>query len=94
MKQKYLKNVSTLKLDRDKCIGCKMCTYVCPHNVFETVEKKAVIQNPDNCMECGACMKNCASEAINVNAGVGCAYAILLSPDGTCDCSGNKKSCC
>jgi hypothetical protein len=28
-------------------------------------------------MECGACMRNCASGAVRVTAGVGCAAAVI-----------------
>ena len=30
----YIKNVSTLKLNSDKCTGCGICLKVCPHEVF------------------------------------------------------------
>ena len=69
----YLKNVSTLKLDREKCTGCKMCTIVCPHNVFTMEDKKSFIRDIDACMECGACSTNCPSSAISVESGVGSA---------------------
>ena len=75
----YLSNVVTLELDPLKCNGCRMCTIVCPHNVFEMVNKKAVIVNRDLCMECGACRRNCSTGAINVKAGVGCASAVINS---------------
>lgn len=68
---KYLKNVVTLKLNTDKCIGCEMCVTVCPHNVFSINESKAKIQNKDLCIECGACATNCPSKAIEVKSGVG-----------------------
>jgi len=29
-----LKNVVTLSLDSDRCVGCGMCLIVCPHAVF------------------------------------------------------------
>lgn len=92
MKQVYLKNVVSLRLDKEKCVGCKRCTEVCPHEVFEMKDKKAEIINKDLCMECGACMKNCAYNAIFVKPGVGCAYAIMIGkfkgtePDCGCDC--------
>ena len=70
---KYLKNVTTLKLDKKKCTGCKMCINVCPHNVFDFVDKKAEIRDIDACMECGACAMNCKDEALSVKSGVGCA---------------------
>jgi NAD-dependent dihydropyrimidine dehydrogenase PreA subunit len=94
----YLKNVVTLELDSRKCNGCKMCTIVCPHEVFAIKDKKAFIQNKDLCMECGACEKNCPEGAINVKSGVGCAAGIingiLRGSEPTCDCAGTKSNCC
>ena len=74
---RYLKNVATLKLDQPVCIGCGRCPEVCPHQVFELVEKKAVIRDLDACMECGACALNCPVKAICVDAGVGCASGMI-----------------
>jgi NAD-dependent dihydropyrimidine dehydrogenase PreA subunit len=75
----YIKNVTTLKLDSEKCIGCGMCKNVCPHQVFQIQEKKALIINKDLCMECGACKKNCPVNAINVSEGTGCMGALIMS---------------
>jgi len=88
---KYLKNVTTLKLNRNNCIGCGLCLKVCPHEVFVIRDKKAIIVSKDNCMECGACAKNCAFNALSVRSGVGCAagimYAAFLGKDpGKDDC--------
>ena len=95
MKQKYLKNVSSLVLDNDKCSGCKMCIAVCPHHVFESQGGKVSIVDLDACMECGACENNCAFDAIHVKSGVGCAAGIiagvLKGTEPTCSCSGG---CC
>ena len=89
--QIYLKNVVTLELDVDKCIGCGLCATVCPHRVFEMKEKKAAIVDANVCMECGACGLNCSVEAINVKSGVGCAVAVFkgMFSGGqvSCDCS-------
>ncbi|MFZ3172153.1 MAG: mercury methylation ferredoxin HgcB [Carboxydocellales bacterium] len=68
---KYLKDVVTLKLNEDKCVGCGLCLQVCPHEVFSLKEGKAYIQDKDGCMECGACAKNCLVGAIEVRSGVG-----------------------
>ena len=93
----YLRNVVTLQLDPAKCNGCRMCTIVCPHDVFAIIEKRAVILNKAFCMECGACEKNCAEGAISVRSGVGCAAGILngliRGTEPSCDCS-SGSSCC
>lgn len=96
---RYLKNVSSLELNTGLCTGCGRCVEVCPHGVFEIESKKARITDKDLCMECGACQKNCAFKAIKVNAGVGCAAALingmLTGGEPSCDCSGGEKeSCC
>ena len=73
MSLEYLKNVVTLRIDPSRCSGCGMCATVCPHPVFRIQDGKAHIVNLDLCMECGACAKNCAENALTVRAGVGCA---------------------
>jgi NAD-dependent dihydropyrimidine dehydrogenase PreA subunit len=74
---RYLNNVTTLKLDAEKCIGCGMCEIVCPHTVFTLKNPKARIVDRDACMECGACAENCPAAAISVTPGVGCASYII-----------------
>ena len=90
---RYLENVATLELDGEKCIGCGMCGVVCPHGVLEIVERKARITDRDLCMECGACARNCPVAALSVEAGVGCASAIihgwLTGQEPSCDCGGS-----
>ena len=49
----YLKDVVTLEIDRDKCVGCGMCLIVCPHAVLSMNNGHAMIKNRDACMECG-----------------------------------------
>jgi len=94
----YLKGVVTLQLYEDICTGCGMCIKVCPHGVFELSAKKAHIIRRDYCMECGACSLNCPEGAIAVEAGVGCAAAviqgIIKNTEPNCDCSGEGGGCC
>jgi ferredoxin len=94
---KYLKNVTTLELDQKKCVGCGMCIKVCPHAVFEIIDKKSFIIDKDACMECGACAKNCIVDAIKVKTGVGCAYGVIMGAikgtEPTCGCS-DDGGCC
>jgi ferredoxin len=68
---RYLEDVATLVLDEQKCIGCGLCTEVCPHAVFEIQENNARIVDFNACMECGACVSNCPADAISVSPGVG-----------------------
>ena len=68
---RYLDDVSTLVLTTEKCVGCGLCTEVCPQAVFEMRKGKACIVDFNACMECGACVNNCPSQAIFVNPGVG-----------------------
>lgn len=74
---RYLKNVTTLKLDELACIGCGRCLEVCPHQVFVPDGKKVMFADLDACMECGACALNCPVKAITVDAGVGCASGMI-----------------
>ncbi len=96
-KLRYLENVTTLKLNRDVCVGCGMCLNVCPHAVFVLVRNKAVINDLNRCMECGACAVNCPVAALSVKAGVGCASAIiygwLTGKEPSCDCGGGSDCC-
>ena len=83
----YFKDVVTLALDREKCVGCGMCLVVCPHVVFALNNGHARIINRDACMECGACARNCPVEALYVQTGEGCAKAILSEMIGRkCEC--------
>ena len=96
LKHKYLHDVTTLSYKMEPCIGCGRCTEVCPHGVFELNNKKAQVIDKDSCIECGACALNCPIKAISVNAGVGCAAAIINSwftgKEPSCGCE--DSGCC
>jgi thioredoxin reductase/NAD-dependent dihydropyrimidine dehydrogenase PreA subunit len=57
-------------IDRNKCIGCKSCIYVCPqqlgHNVLGIYHGKAELLEPANCIGHGACKKICPENAITL----------------------------
>lgn len=88
MFNRYLKDVVTLEMHADKCTGCGICMIVCPHEVLALKNNKAEIIQKDACMECGACAMNCPFEAISVQAGVGCAAAMIRGKikGGECSC--------
>jgi NAD-dependent dihydropyrimidine dehydrogenase PreA subunit len=85
----YLKDVVTLKLEQEKCVGCGVCLSVCPHAVLSLTNGKIDIADRDACMECGACARNCPTEALNVRSGVGCAVAVINAMLGR-----KSSSCC
>jgi len=76
---RYIDKVTTLRVDRQRCVGCGNCTVVCPHRLFSLSAGQLALSDPDLCMECGACARNCPVEAITVSPGVGCAVAILTA---------------
>ena len=86
----YLKDVVTLKVSPDKCTCCGMFLEACPHGVLSLNNKRIDISNRDACMECGACSRNCPVDAVFVEAGVGCAAAVINGMLGRQDASG----CC
>lgn len=93
----YLKNVSTITIDADKCRGCGMCLSVCPRNVLAKIGARVIVQERDACLECGACANNCPFEAAQVKPGVGCAHAIFIGmirgTEPTCG-DGSSSACC
>ena len=53
-----------VKVDQEKCIGCKSCVPICPFGAvdFNAEAKKASIN--DKCTSCGVCVPSCPVEAI------------------------------
>ena len=59
---KYVKHSAPLKVDADKCRGCKSCMKIgCPALSFR--DKKAVI-DPTQCVGCGVCSQLCKFDAL------------------------------
>ena len=94
----YLQDVVTLRLDIEKCTGCGLCLEVCPQAVLAMDNGRAGIGDRDACMECGACAMNCPFDAIFVQAGVGCAAAVINSAlgrqGGACCTIDSGQGCC
>jgi len=53
-------------VDPDRCTGDGLCVEVCPVDVFELQEGKAVPVKADECLGCESCVGICESDAITV----------------------------
>ena len=55
-----------VELNTEACQGRAMCREVCPKNcyVIDAVGQKAAIANPDECVQCGACIVQCPEDAL------------------------------
>ncbi|MFA5561284.1 MAG: NADH-quinone oxidoreductase subunit NuoF [Eubacteriales bacterium] len=65
------KDLLTININPDKCVGCKMCMKVCPTSaIFITDEVKPGKKLPylcidqSKCIKCGACISKCKFDAI------------------------------
>jgi 2-oxoglutarate ferredoxin oxidoreductase subunit delta len=62
-----------LKIDKEKCKGCKLCIEFCPKVVLELsldLNKKgstySVMARPDDCIGCRACVLMCPDVCIEL----------------------------
>ena len=55
-----------IKIDYDKCTGCKKCVESCAFSVLEWFEGRPIVANPINCAACFECQSNCPANAISV----------------------------
>ena len=92
---------NTLRYYPERCINCRLFSQVCPHGVFAEGGERAELVQKTRCMECGACALNCPVQAIEVQSGVGCAWAMINAAlrgkdmdSAECSCGGDAGSCC
>ena len=60
-------------IDFEKCTGCGDCVELCPTNVVELVQDKAMIVRPEDCNYCTDCEVFCSSGAIR------CPFEIIVA---------------
>lgn len=59
----------SIHIEKASCIGCKKCAEVCPGNLIEVEQKKAVIVYEKDCWGCASCLKECPVGAISLYLG-------------------------
>jgi NAD-dependent dihydropyrimidine dehydrogenase PreA subunit len=55
-----------VEVDSEKCIGCGECVDICPEDVYELQDEKAVPVNEENCVGCESCIEVCEQDAITI----------------------------
>jgi len=58
----------TVKVDQEACIGCGVCSDICPQ-VFEMKDDKADVLKGANCDDAGCCQEaadSCPTSAITI----------------------------
>lgn len=59
-------NSARIELDENRCTGAAECVQVCPRDVLKMNgrRRKVEIRNPDQCIQCGACIVQCPEDAL------------------------------
>jgi electron transfer flavoprotein alpha subunit len=66
-----------IKVDLEKCIGCKLCVRTCAVNAIQVIDKKAIIDTA-KCNLCAACLEACKKyQAITITKDEGAGRADL-----------------
>lgn len=53
-----------ITVDTGTCVGCGECIDVCPVEVYELQDEKAVPVDIDECLGCESCVEVCEQDAI------------------------------
>jgi len=82
--QRFYVDRLTLTVDKSRCIGCDLCTSICPKDAAVRVRSDqglVVTVDADKCVMCGACVPLCPTNAISLTLNDQ-PYNILLDKQG------------
>lgn len=64
VKKEFEDNEIKITIDYEKCTGIGECATICPVDIFEVDNGKAIAKNVGECIECCACVSACPHDAI------------------------------
>ena len=56
-------HITKAKIDKDKCVVCRKCESICPHDAIKNIEVSL-----ERCLGCSVCAKNCPVKAISMES--------------------------
>ena len=59
--------MAQVTIDYDICDNTQACVAVCPMDVFEIEEGRAVVKYSSECTGCMKCIENCPEGAVDVD---------------------------
>ena len=60
------KDLMTYEIDPETCVGCTLCSRVCPVDAISGDKKMPHVIDSVICIKCGACMEKCKFNAISI----------------------------
>ncbi|MDO4975161.1 MAG: 4Fe-4S binding protein [Alphaproteobacteria bacterium] len=57
-----------IKIDKDKCIKCRLCESICPNKSIRLESGKIPMWNKQKCCYCRLCQKVCPKQAITTKS--------------------------
>ena len=54
------------QVNRDECTGCGDCVTACPVDGVLALDDQKVVVQPEQCIECNACVDTCSSQAMTI----------------------------
>ncbi|MCD6262962.1 4Fe-4S binding protein [Candidatus Bathyarchaeota archaeon] len=58
--------VIEVRIDYEKCLGCKNCIRSCTFGVLEWLDEGPIVVDPHSCHGCRECERNCPTQAIEI----------------------------